>query len=97
MTDSDIIGIESAASERKTSTLTDRETWVQLEALFPGLRDALLARRQPGRSIYITYELETPRGRARALDDGVMGIRELARLAGVAYETARKARRERAA
>ena len=93
----DILGLDRAAQRKIGPSLTDRDVWRCLEHDFPGLRDRLLDFRGPGQDMYIPADIEAPRARARALDDGVMGIRELARLAGVAYETARKARRERAA
>ena len=93
----DILGLDRAAQRKIGPSLTDRDVWRCLEHYFPGLRDRLLDFRGPGEDMYIPADIEAPRARARALDDGVMGIRELARLAGVSYETARKARRERAA
>ena len=93
----DILGLDRAAQRKIGPSLTDRDVWRCLECDFPGLRDRLLDFRGPGEDMYIPADMETPRARAKSLDDGVMGIRELAQIAGVAYETARKARRERAA
>lgn len=91
-TDADIIGLLNAAVVHKKTALSNREVWRELEARFPGLRDALLALRGPSETLYISYELVTPRERAIAVDDGVMSIRELAKKAGVSFETARQAR-----
>lgn len=92
MTEMDIIGALNAAAARKKTALTDSEVWRALEARFPGLRSALLELRAPSETLYISYELVTPRERAIAIDDGVMSIRELAKKAGVSFETARQAR-----
>ena len=90
----DITGL-AEYSTRKPTDITDRELWLWLESRHPGLRMDLLQHRAPGERVHVPHDIETARERALRLDDGEMSVRELAEVAGVGMETARRARIEK--
>lgn len=96
MTDFDAInGVARCSCRRSAQDIADAQVWINLEALHPGLMDDLYGLRGPGESIYVPKGVESPRARARRLDDGVMSVRTLAIVAEVGYGTAFRARNER--
>ena len=90
----DITGL-AKCSARKPTDITDRELWSWLESRHPGLRTDLLQHRAPGERVHVPHDIETARERALRADDGEMSVRELAEVAGVGMETARRARIEK--
>ena len=95
MTHADIIGVDRCSCRRPAQDIADAQVWAILEARHPGLMRDLYGLRGPGERLHVPKELESPRARARRLDDGVMSVRMLAILAEVGYETARRARNEK--
>ena len=96
MTDHDAInGVARCSCRRGAQDIADAQVWALLEALHPGLMDDLYGLRGPGERLHVPKELESPRARARRLDDGMMSVRTLAMVAEVGYETARRARNEK--
>ena len=96
MTDHDAIaGVDRCSCRRSAQDVADAQVWALLEARHPGLMRDVYGFRGPGESLYVPKGLESPRERARRLDDGVMSVRMLAIVAEVGYETARRARNEK--
>ena len=96
MTDHDAInGVARCSCRRGAQDIADSQVWALLEALHPGLMRDLHGLRAPGERLHVPKELESPRERARRLDDGVMSLRALAVVAEVGYATAYRARNEK--
>lgn len=96
MTDHDaIMGVARCSCRRSAQDITDSQVWALLEALHPGLMSDLCGLRGPGERLHVPKEIESPRARARRLDDGVMSVRMLAVVAEVGYGTAFRARNEK--
>ena len=94
MTLRDIPGLGKCLG-RKSTELTDTELWAMLESEFPGLMSRLHDHRGPGERVYIPARVEAQVSKAMRADDGVMSLRMLASVAGVAIGTAWAARKER--
>lgn len=95
MTHADITGIARCSCRRVVQDETDLQVWEWLESRHPGLLDDVHSKRGPGERLHIPQAIERPRERAQRMDDGVMTVRMLAFVAGVGYETARRARNEK--
>ena len=96
MTDNDaIVGVARCSCRRPAQDIADAQVWAMLEEEHPGVHKRAQELLGIGSRLLVTKWLERPRERARRLDDGVMSVRMLAILAGVGYETARRARNER--
>lgn len=86
---------EIAAESQAAGEFLDATLWQWLESRHPGLLADVHEHRGPGERIHVPHAIERPRDRAQRLDDGVMSVRMLAVVAGVGYETARRARNEK--
>ena len=86
---------EMAAESTAFGDWVDATLWQWLESRHPGLLADVHMHRGPGERIHVPQAIERPRERARRMDDGVMSVRTLAVLAGVAYGTAWAARNEK--
>ena len=94
MTLDDITGIDRCAHRRATQSVTDMDIWAALEKKHPGLLSDVHSMCGAGVHLYVPRALETPRERARRLDDGAMSAERLAELAGVCVRTAYRAKKE---
>lgn len=91
-----ILGLDTCSCRRSAQDIVDSQVWAPLEALHPGLMRDLYGMRAPGERSHVPKELESPRARARRLDDGMMSVRTLAMVADVGYETGKgRARNEK--
>ena len=91
----DITGIARCSCRRVVQDETDLQVWEWLESRHPGLLDDVHSKRGPGERLHVPQAIERPRERAQRMDDGVMSVRTLAVVAGVAYGTAWAARNEK--
>ena len=94
MTLDDITGIDRCSRRRATQSVTDMDIWAALEKRHPGLLSDVHSMCGAGVHLYVPRGLETPRERAKRLDDGVMSAERLAELAVVSVRTAYRAKRE---
>lgn len=96
MTDLDAItGVDRCSCRRSAQDVANAQVWMILEARHPGLMNDLYGLRGPGETLYVPKGVESPRERARRLDDGMMSVRTLAIVAEVGYGTAYRARNEK--
>ena len=94
MTIDDITWIDRCSRRKATQSVTDLDIWTELENRYPGLLSDVHSMCGAGVHLYVPRGLETPRERAKRLDDGVMSAEKLAELAGVCVRTAYRAKRE---
>ena len=90
----DITGADKCTRRRPTQSVTDMDIWAALEKKHPGLLSDEHTEVGSGCLLYVPRALETPRARARRLDDGRMTAEKLAEVAGVCIRTAYRARQE---
>ena len=91
----DILGLDKCLCRSTVQDIVDRQWWKVLEGKHPGLHADLVEIFGAGSRPHIPRSLETPREKARRLDDGKMTIVMLAAVAHVGYATAHRAREER--
>ena len=94
MTFDDITWIDRCSQRKATQSVTDLDIWTALERRHPGLLSDVHSMCGAGVHLYVPRGLETPRERAKRMDDGVMSAERLAELAGVCVRTAYRAKRE---
>ena len=91
----DILGLDKCLGRKAVQDIVDRKGWELLEAKHPGILADAIEIFGAGSRPHIPRSLETPRAKARRLDDGKMTIVMLAAVAHVGYATAYRAREER--
>ena len=94
MTLDGITGIDRCSRRRATQSVTDLDIWTALEKRYPGILSDVHSMCGAGVHLYVPRGLETPRERAKRMDDGVMSAERLAALAGVCVRTAYRAKKE---